>query len=312
MKPSLTQGAVESGVNAVNWTVSLPDFEGTVKTIAYAEALVESDPTHWLIVRRHSDLERAKREKRVAIMLGFQFPEPLGSDLTRFERIRRLGVRIMQLAYNNRSLFGGGCLEPGNGGLSKLGYAAIAQMNELAIAVDLSHSGKRTTAEAIETSSKPALITHAGCNVVHRHPRNKDDEELRSLADRGGVVGIYLMPYLVARPTSPTKNDVLKHLDHALNVCGNDHVGVGSDGPIGDLDLTPEAQKRVEEGTAERKRLGIAAPEKDSSVGARSEFSSQDRYSRRGNGKARSFERGHRKGSRRKLSSPLGDIWGVS
>src|SRR5262249_8980263 len=154
------------------------------------------------------------------------------------------GVLIMQLTYNNRGLFGDGCLEPGNAGLSRVGRKAVAKMNELGVAIDLSHCGQRTTAEGIEISTKPVLITHAGCNAIHQHPRNKDDRELRALADRGGVIGIYFMPYLVASPTSPTREHVLQHLDHALKVAGTDHVGIGTDGILNTWPETPEQAKK--------------------------------------------------------------------
>ena len=157
----------------------------------------------------------------------------------RIETFRNLGVRIMQLTYNNRSIFGDGCLEPGNAGLSKAGIAAVHKMNEIGVAVDLSHSGYRTVAEAIAASSKPVLISHSGCAAVYAHPRNKPDEILRSLADRGGYFGVYLMPYLVASPTVPTRQHVLDHLVHAIDVCGADHVGIGSTAPLRKLFSAP-------------------------------------------------------------------------
>jgi membrane dipeptidase len=263
IKPEITKQAIESGVSAINWTVSLPEFEDTVSFIAFIEGLAESDPAHWLVVRRHSDLDRAKREQKIGIMLGFQETQCLGANLDRVEVFRRLGVRIIQLTYNNRGLYGDGCLEPGNAGLSKLGRAAVAKMNELGIAVDLSHCGQRTTAEAIEASTKPVLFTHTGCYAVHPHPRNKEDRELRALADHGGVAGIYFMPYLVASPISPTREHALQHLDHALKVCGADHVGIGSDGILDTYPDTPEQRKAFQEHIASRKKAGIAAPEED-------------------------------------------------
>jgi membrane dipeptidase len=263
-----TEEAIRSGVTAINWTISRPNFQDTVEQIGFIGALVENDPSHWLMVWRHSDLERAKRESKIGIMMGFQHPQPIEPDaqdpeLDSLQTFRRLGVRIMQLTYNNRGLLGDGCLEPGNAGLSKLGRSAVGRMNELGIAVDISHCGQRTTAEAIAASNKPVLVTHAGCSAVHAHPRNKDDRELRALADRGGVIGVYFMPYLVASPTSPTREHVLQHLDHALKVCGTDHVGIGSDGTLDRFPDSPEQRKAFEKDMAERKKLGIAAPEED-------------------------------------------------
>ena len=176
---------------------------------------------------------------------------------------RNLGVRIMQITYNNRNSFGDGCLEAGNAGLSKAGIAAVKKMNEAGVAVDLSHSGYRTTSEAIAASPKPVLISHAGCAAVYAHPRNKPDEILKSLADRGGYFGVFLMPYLVASPTIPTRQHVLDHLVHAINVCGADHAGIGSDGSIERIELTLAAKADFDRDIARRKKLGIGAPGED-------------------------------------------------
>jgi membrane dipeptidase len=169
----------------------------------------------------------------------------------------------MQLTYNNRSIFGDGCLEPGNAGLSKAGVAAVKKMNEIGVAVDLSHSGYRTTSDGIAQSAKPVLISHAGCAAVYAHPRNKPDEILKALAERGGYFGVYLMPYLVASPTVPTREHVLDHVVHAINVCGADHVGIGSDGAIQKTVLTPEQKAEFDKDIARRKQLGIGAPGED-------------------------------------------------
>jgi membrane dipeptidase len=253
----------QSGITAVNFTISDPTFEGTVANMGAVEALVEQHPEAFLIVRRHSDIARAKRENMIGIMPGFQYTAFLEENPERIGLFRQFGVRIMQLTYNNRSIFGDGCLEPGNAGLSKAGMAAIRKMNALGVAVDLSHSGYRTTAEAIAESAKPVLITHSGCAAVYAHPRNKPDEILKSLADRGGYFGVYLMPYVVASPTVPTREHVLDHLVHALNVCGSDHVGIGSDGAIQKTVLTPEQKAAFDRDIARRKALGIGAPGED-------------------------------------------------
>jgi membrane dipeptidase len=253
----------QSGITAINFTISDPTFEGTVGNIAALEALVEQHPEAFLIVRRHSHIARAKRENKIGIMPGFQYTGFLEEKPERIEMFRQFGVRIMQLTYNNRSIFGDGCLEPGNAGLSKAGIAAIKKMNDLGVAVDLSHSGYRTTAEGIAQSAKPVLITHSGCAAVYAHPRNKPDEILKSLADRGGYFGVYLMPYVVGSPTIPTREHVLDHVIHAINVCGVDHVGIGSDGSIQKTILTAEQKAAFDQDIARRKKLGIGAPGED-------------------------------------------------
>ncbi|MGD0567345.1 MAG: membrane dipeptidase [Candidatus Sulfotelmatobacter sp.] len=261
--PELVTLVRQSGITAVNCTLSDRDFEGTVKNIAWLEGLVEKYPEAFGIVRKHSDIARAKQNNKVGVIPGFQYTTFLEDDPERIQTFRNFGVRIMQITYNNRSAFGDGCLEPGNAGLSKAGIAAIKKMNEIGVAVDLSHSGYRTTSEAIATSSKPVLISHSGCAAIYSHPRNKPDEILRSLADRGGYFGVYLMPYLVASPTVPTREHVLDHLLHAINVCGADHVGIGSDGSIQKVVLTPAQKADFEADIARRKKLGIGAPGED-------------------------------------------------
>lgn len=261
--PDLVKVVRDSGITAVNYTVSEPDFEGTIRTIAWLEALVEKYPEAFAIIRRQPEIALAKQSNRIAILPGFQYTAFLEEDPTRIAMFRDLGVRIMQLTYNTRSIFGDGCLEPGNAGLSTEGLAAVKKMNEIGVAVDLSHSGYRTTSDAIVASEKPVLITHSGCAAVYAHPRNKPDDILRSLADRGGYFGVYLMPYLVASPMIPTRQHVLDHLLHAINVCGADHVGIGSDGSIQAVVLTPEQKAAFDAEIAHRKKLGIGAPGED-------------------------------------------------
>jgi membrane dipeptidase len=252
-----------SGITAINFTVSEQTFEGTLQNLATVDALVEKFPEVFMVVRVHSDIARAKHEKKIGILPGFQYAGFLEENTARIVTFRRLGVRIMQLTYNNRGVFGDGCLEPGNAGLSKAGHEAIRTMNEIGVAVDLSHSGYRTTEEAIQSSAKPVLITHSGCAAIYQHPRNKPDSILKALADRDGYFGVYLMPYLVASPTVPTREHVMQHLLHAINVCGTDHVGIGSDGPIQAVTLTPAEQKAFDADIARRKQLGIGAPGED-------------------------------------------------
>jgi membrane dipeptidase len=261
--PELVRLVRQSGITSVNCTVSESDFEGTVKNLAWLEALIEKYPDAFSIVRRHSDIARAKSDNKLGIIPGFQFTAFFENNLARIAIFRNLGVRIMQITYNNRNALGDGCLEPGNAGLSKAGHAAVTKMNESGVAVDLSHSGYRTVAEAIAASSKPVLISHSGCAAVYPHPRNKPDDLLKSLADRGGYFGVYLMPYLVASPTVPTAQHVLDHLLHAIDVCGAEHVGVGSDGSIQKVVLSAAQKTEFDADIARRKQLGIAAPGED-------------------------------------------------
>ena len=253
----------ESGVTALKSTLggAAGDFAAAVADIAAAEQLMEKRSDLFLKVRTHDDFDRARKEQKLGVIYSFESANMLEDKIERIELFRQLGVRVMQLTYNRRTPFGVGCLDGETDGLTELGRKVIAKMNEIGVALDLSHSNTQTTADGIAASTKPPLITHAGCRAVFMHPRNKEDRELKALADKGGVVGIYMLPYITESPKQPMLDDYMKHLEHALKVCGEDHVGVGSDVPffpVDDSDL-----EEMKKATEKRKADGIAAPGED-------------------------------------------------
>jgi membrane dipeptidase len=259
----VTKMVRESGVTAVKSTLGGPagNFEDAVNDIAAAEQLMEKRADLFLHVRTHGDFDRARKERKMGVIYSFESANMLEDKVERIELFRNLGVRVMQLTYNRRTLLGVGCLDGETEGLSELGRKAIAKMNEIGVALDLSHSNTQTTADGIAASSKPPIITHAGCRAVYTHPRNKEDRELKAMADKGGVIGIYMLPYITASPKQPMLDDYMQHLEHALKICGEDHVGVGSDVPffrIDDSDL-----EEMKKATEKRKTDGIAAPGED-------------------------------------------------
>jgi membrane dipeptidase len=259
-----------SGLTAVNLTVSrvgsyVRDYEGTIEQIGQWDAEIAAHPDVLMKLNDARDFAVAKRSGRLAIIYGFQDATPFGEDLDRLDTFRGLGVRIVQLTYNRRNLVGDGCLEPGNAGLSLFGRALVERMNASNVLVDLSHCGQRTTDEAIALSKKPVAITHAGCAAVSNLPRNKSDATLRALADRGGVAGIYLMPYL-RTSGQPMADDVIAHIEHALDVAGEDHVGIGTDGMISAVELTDEYKKAFADEIAERQKAGVSAPGETTAV----------------------------------------------
>jgi len=256
------RNAAESGITAVQFRVDSNDFQGTVRNIAFWLGEIDANPNRLLLVKRIKDLERAKEEKKLCVILGFKDTECIGRDRTLFDVFHKLGVRVIQLTYNIDNLVGSGCLEPQDGGLTKLGRKALADLNDLGIAVDLSHCGPRTTADAIALSDKPIVITHTGCNSVYRNPRNKDDNVLRAMANKGGVVGIYMMPFLGRDGTRHANLSMfLDHLDRAILVCGAEHVGIGSDNSTTPVEETPEYLKMFQTAELQRAKLGIQAPD---------------------------------------------------
>jgi membrane dipeptidase len=270
LTPAMVRDARESGITAVNLTVGAvgnqPDrLEKTFRGIGVAERELNAHPETFVKIRSTADLRAAKAAGKLGLIYGFQDGAMLDNDLSRLELFSEFGLRILQPTYNQRNLLGDGCLEEANSGLSRLGRSVVERCNELGILVDLSHCGQQTTAEGIAVSRKPVAITHSGCAAIVDRPRNKRDEELRSLAGKGGVFGVYLMPFLRMNG-QPTAEDVIRHIEHALQVCGEDHVGIGTDGGISPIAITPEYQRDHQKLVAERRRLGISAPGEDERV----------------------------------------------
>jgi len=239
------------------------DLASTVEEIAYIQRIIEVHPSYFLQVRIAEDMERAKREGKLGIICSFESADMFEGKIERIEIFRNLGVRVMQLSYNRKSPFAAGVMEPQGGGLTPLGREAVSKMNALGVAVDLSHANPQTTSDTIAASAKPVVMTHAGCAAVHPHPRNKTDEQMRALAAKGGVMGIYDLPYLTASPKQPTVDDYMLHMEHALKVMGEDHVGVGSDASIEPFDTSPKGMAEFNKSEMERQKAGLAAPEED-------------------------------------------------
>lgn len=257
--------ARQSGVTAMKTTLGGIDekFEDTVDEIAFVQSMIEEYPEVYMQLRVASDFERAKREKRMGIVLSFEAATMLEDKLDRIELFRGLGVRVMQLTYNKGSPFGMGVLGDPHAGLTPLGRKAVAKMNEQGVAIDISHSNETTGFGVLDSSSRPVVITHAGCAAIYAHPRNKSDALLRAMAQKGGVVGIYDLPYLTPSPKQPTLDDYMAHMTHALSVCGEDHVGIGSDSQLGPFDTSPKAMAEFRKAQEHRQKTGLAAPGED-------------------------------------------------
>lgn len=255
----------DSGVSVVKLSLGgiNADFAATVAEIAQVQRLIEVHPRYFTQVRVPADLSRAKREALLGIIFSFESADMLGGKLENFEVFRNLGVRVMQLSYNRRSPFAAGVMEPDGGGLTALGRDAVKEMNRLGIAIDLSHANAATTSDVLALSAQPPIMTHTGAAAVHAHPRLKSDEQLRALAARGGVIGIFDLPYLTASPRQPTVADYMQHLEHVLKVAGEDHVGIGSDVGIEPFDTSAQGMAEFQKELDERKRAGLSAPEED-------------------------------------------------
>lgn len=174
-----------------------------------------------------SDLVRAPRRGRIGVLLGFQNSNHFRT-LEDVEHFYRLGQRVSQLTYNGRNRLGSGNAVSDRG-LTDIGARVVAEMNRLGMTVDVSHCGPRTTMDALRSSRKPVLVTHANSKALAPHSsRNKSDREIRLLAATGGVMGITLVRGFVGRG-APSIEDVLDHFDHVARLVGIEHVGLGTD-----------------------------------------------------------------------------------
>ena len=234
-------------------------FEQTVRAVAQWDALIREHPADLLKVLSTKDIRRAKAENQIGIICGFQNAAMMGERADRVDIFADLGVRVIQLTYNGPNALGGGSLAPGNPGLTPFGREVVARLNARRVIVDLSHSGQQICLDAAEVSTQPIAITHTGCRALVDLPRNKTDEELKRVASKGGYVGIYFMPFLaLGRPV--TADDVVAHIEHAIDVCGEDHVGIGTDGTFTAVDDLVAYQKNLERELTERRAAGISAP----------------------------------------------------
>jgi len=261
--PRVLAEAHASGMTAVNITLGYvagpaDPFEESVRDIATIDAMVRRQARDVTKILSVADIRKAKADRKIGLIYGFQNGAMMGKDASRVDIFADLGVRIFQLTYNPANQIGDGSMAPENRGLTPFGREVIARANAPRVMVDLSHSGEKTCLEAARASSAPISINHTGCRAVTNLPRNKTDAELRLVAERGGFVGIYFMPFLNASGKASAE-DVVAHIDHAVNICGEDHVGIGTDGTVTQIDDLQAYGAVLAKEHAARRAAGIAA-----------------------------------------------------
>jgi membrane dipeptidase len=252
-----------SGLTTVNVTLGytmgdMPPFEHTLRELDVWDSIIADNGADLLLVRSVDDIYRARSTGKIGIIYGFQNAVAIGDDLSRIAMFGQRGVRVIQLTYNQANHIGDGSMAGANGGLTVFGRQVVESLNDSSIMVDLSHSGERTCLEAVKISRQPVSINHTGCRALTDLPRNKTDEELRLVASRGGFVGIYFMPFLNISGHARAA-DVVEHIDHAVNVCGEDHVGIGTDGSITSIDDLDAYRATLAEHVAQRQAAGVSA-----------------------------------------------------
>ncbi len=230
--PAVTDDYLDSvhkgGVTlAMSTVASNHDFRGAINEIAAFYARFKSDDK-MLFVTRVDDIYKAKKEGKVGVGFHFQNSRPVEYDLNLIDIFYQLGVRVIQLTYNEKNMVGDGCTEITDSGLSKYGINMVKRMNNVGMVVDLSHVGYKTSMDAMEVSEDPVLFTHSNPWSVYQSKRNIKDDQIKALAKKRGVIGINAFPGFVKK-NDPTLNDLLDHVDYIAKLVGTDHIGIGFD-----------------------------------------------------------------------------------
>ncbi len=216
-------------ITAINATVAT--WENFLQTMAHLSVWMRRfrERDDILQVKETADIHTAKKLGKTGIILGFQNASPIENDLDRLGLFLALGVRVIQVTYHETNLLGSGCWERNDAGLSNFGVDAVREMNRLGIVIDLSHVGPKTTLDAIEVSEQPVAITHANARSFCGHRRNKEEEALLALAEKGGVVGATSFVNFLPKAFASTVEDFVDAIDNMVERIGIDHVAIGTD-----------------------------------------------------------------------------------
>ena len=218
------------GVDAVHVTIAYHEsFREMVLNLEQWNRWFEAHPDLIFKGTTGADVRLARETGRTAIFFGFQNPSPIEDDIGLVEICHQLGIRFMQLTYNNQSLLATGCYEDEDTGLTRMGKQVVREMNRVGMVVDMSHSAERSTLEAIAHSTRPIAITHANPSWWHKALRNKSDAVLKALTESGGMVGFSVYPHHLAGGSSCSLADFCGMIAEASRRYGSQHLGIGTD-----------------------------------------------------------------------------------
>ena len=228
--PASWDSWIDGGVGIAVPTVA--NWEGpaeTRKLLIQWKRWLEED-VRLLAVNEVADFDQFPVRGRLGVVIHFQNTVPMGDDPANYERFHRQGLRMVQLCYNRTNRVGDGCLEPGDGPLSLFGRDVVKEMNRLGMVVDLSHTGRRTTMDAMNITTAPPVFSHSNPKALVDNRRNIDDDQIRAVADLGGLVGVNAYPAFVKQGgKGATVVDLVDHIDYLVDLIGPDRVGLGLD-----------------------------------------------------------------------------------
>ena len=239
--PYLTNEKIEalrtSGITALSMcmtvvpSVMAENYAAEVRDVIRKwDAFVQKHADVFLKVTSAAALDTAKRTGKVGFIFNFQRTMPFGWNLNRLTEFVEMGIRQIQLTHDQRNLAADSCYEKANAGLSHFGYRVIEAINDRKVVLDLTHVGDRSALEAILHTTKPFIFSHSGCYALCPHPRNVSDRNIRAMADRGGVFCVFNQSGWLTSDPVISMDHYLAHVEHVVNLAGEDHVAMGTDG----------------------------------------------------------------------------------
>lgn len=231
--------ALASGMTAMNTTLGIgglavgtDDLKALLHSIYSYLVYFEMHPDKLVHVLTEADLALAKREQKLGVIFGVQgLAGKIDGDILMLRILHRLGLRIAQLTNNERNSIGCGAMEANDTGLTRFGKACVRELNRVGTLVDLAHAGEQTMLQALETSDRPCIISHANVRALTNHPRNATDAMLKALGSNRGVIGVTALAHFNQRQRGqiPTVHDMVDHIAYVADLIGVDHIGIGSD-----------------------------------------------------------------------------------
>ena len=219
-----------AGLDSVHVTIVYhEDFDEFKLEIKKWEKLFHENSDLIFLGKNFQDIDKANKENKTAIFFGFQNCSPIEDDINLVEKVHELGCRFMQLTYNNQSLLATGCYEKVDSGVTNFGREVIREMNRVGLVIDMSHSGEKSTIDAIELSEKPIAITHANPSFWHPAKRNKSSDLLKNLSDSGGMLGLSLYPHHLKNNTNCTLDSFCEMVAKTVEIMDVTRIGIGSD-----------------------------------------------------------------------------------
>ena len=242
----LCREMIDSGINSVTVTLCDPkSYEaqayawGIAGVLEY-DRLINQESQFWMKATTVDDIARARAEGRIALFYLFQNSTQFGRDVDNVDVFYALGVRSSQITYNYQNWAGAGCNETNGSGLTAFGHSLVEKMNTNGMLIDLSHANMKTMADTIAASAQPVIVSHSCCKALMQHNRNTTDENIRAIADKGGLFGVTQMRPFMTHQIDDAVHFYYQHIEHAINVAGIDHVCIGSDRDHRRLVLTEE------------------------------------------------------------------------